>query len=1097
MKRALRKQLQVAVVFGLVAFLLLSVFAPSAPFPASRSAVWTAWGISSSLAADHASGVMAPSIRELEQGIADRVKRVEEFRFIQEEAKKMGVRAYLFGGTAAGYAHYVKWDIQREKGDTRFQSERFDYDYASIFRSTQDLDIVIDGDPTQAQKLQSALEAKYPHLQGGKTAWEVRLLNRDMGDKQAILNNPDFMNQHTDSNSTGMIELTQPKPGEAVVRDVRDWASKEPHFLKDVQEGALHYYFSPLHETTKFAKEGRNPPIISAIRYLTKAFQYDLKLRPEDLANIKKVIDEFDPKQDVKNDYVRFWIEKNGKKLVQNAVNIETALDTLEKLGLKQKLTSLKGDKDTLDSLAWWLNREPLRAHPIGRGSGKTAKEMGLDEIAHDTNSYLAYESITRSHMGDPNVLVSRDGNMGESAVHGNGFYTKVGSQGASSSIGGGLSVRFHLSPDAREGSDFVYLPKEKYVIVKNRAAIRVIPESLKIEPLEFFKMLSKMTPKEYEEKIGMIEKMNRRVSMKMPSISNADYQEISGLFRRDLANAKPLLGPVGKQWFAMPFSTQDAKLVNAMMLSGHVAAVAINVLTQPHWKGHPEFVRVMLQDRDGVWIHRGDLAYLVTSPHWLQERPEWVRIMLDRKDPEVDRVIAVRALWQPEAAKHPDWFVRLLARKTVDRELARSLDRSHWKDHPEFVEELVQRGSADAHLLEYVLPRPQWQNHPEWVSQIIERGLFDEDVAHFILTQPFSKDHPEWLEALKKAGKVSPKTWEKVLALPHWQDYQRNGLPQKPILPALHVETDWEMLRKIHAGPFEPSHYDWVKKMIESGQYESEIIGQILTQEPWQKHPELVETLLKSQGNELFIIHDILTKPQWNTHPEWVERLIKNGWDDAIAMHVLSKPHWKNHPELFELLKQRGLAHRENLETLSKIFAVKEPEVKPRTPLVSADDPVEEHQMLNKIHRGPYEDRYYSYVKKSIQGGRYDELIAKFILSQEPWQKHPDLVLELLKKNDADHAILNHVLMEPHWQHHPEFVRALIEKGTVNENIDMFLLKQPHWRNHPVLRRLAGEGRLPSVANLQAAIRRGELFQYLPSEVVDCLQRQIAQKLK
>jgi hypothetical protein len=768
-KRVLARQFQYAVVLSLLAL----------PF----SLLWVPSGISTSLAADGVDNAKAPSIRELEHGIADRLKRVDEFRFIQEEAAKLGVRAYLFGGTAAGYAHYVKWDLQREKGDKRFQSERFDYDYASIFRSTQDLDIVIDGDPTQAQKLQGALEAKYPHLQGGKTAWEVRLLNRDMGDKQAILNNPDFMNQHTDSNSTGMIELTQPKPGEAVVRDVRDWASKEPHFLKDVQEGALHYYFSPLHETTQFAKEGRNPPIISAIRYLTKAFQYDLKLRPEDLAHIKRVIDDFDPKRDVKNDYVRHWIEKNGKKLVQNAVSIETALDTLEKLGLKQKLISLKGDSGTFDSLAWWMNREPLRAETVGKGTGKTAQELGLDVISHETNSYLAYESITRSHTGEPNVLISRDGNLGESAVHGNGLYTKVGSKGISSSIGDGLSVRLQLKPDAREGSDFVYIPKEKYVIVKNRAAIQVIPESLKIEPLKYFEMLSEMSPEEYKEKAGLLEKMNRRVSMKIPSVSDYEFEKIRRMVLADIvaSGRRPdrLLGPVGKQWFAMPVSALYPRWVEAMFDSYYLDPVAINVLTHPHWRGHPEFVEQLFAN--GKYIHPADIAYTVTSPHWLQDHPEWVRKMLNKRDPEVDQEIARRGLWQPESVDHPDWFETLLARKTVDLDLAIALGRSHWKDHPEWVNELVQRGTVDAVLLEQVLPRPQWQNHPEWVSKIIARGKLDQDVAEYILTQPFSKDHPEWLQTLFERGTVSPKTWDRILMLPHWVNH--------PVIRHLHNE--------------------------------------------------------------------------------------------------------------------------------------------------------------------------------------------------------------------------------------------------------------------------------------------------------------------
>lgn len=107
------------------------------------------------------------TLQELEHGIEDRIKRVEEFRFIEKEAARLGVRAWLFGGTAAGYAHYVKWDLLRGKGDARFQPERFDYDYTNIYRSTQDLDIVIDGNAKQAQKLQDALAEKssYNHYE--------------------------------------------------------------------------------------------------------------------------------------------------------------------------------------------------------------------------------------------------------------------------------------------------------------------------------------------------------------------------------------------------------------------------------------------------------------------------------------------------------------------------------------------------------------------------------------------------------------------------------------------------------------------------------------------------------------------------------------------------------------------------------------------------------------------------------------------------------------------------------------------------------------------------------------------------------------------
>ena len=58
---------------------------------------------------------------------------VIEFDYIRKTAEKMGIHVWLFGGTAAGFAHYLKWDLQRQKGDSRFQKNRVDYDFTNIF----------------------------------------------------------------------------------------------------------------------------------------------------------------------------------------------------------------------------------------------------------------------------------------------------------------------------------------------------------------------------------------------------------------------------------------------------------------------------------------------------------------------------------------------------------------------------------------------------------------------------------------------------------------------------------------------------------------------------------------------------------------------------------------------------------------------------------------------------------------------------------------------------------------------------------------------------------------------------------------------------
>ena len=162
------------------------------------------------------------------------------------------------------------------------------------------MDLVIDGPEEKAQRLQSILREDLPYFSGNKEHWEVRLLREPIGDKAPLLRSFEFLNQHTDSHSTGMIELTggfkssseidsQP----SMVKDLRDWGSKESKFLQDVLDGRLTYYDSKTHKETQRYKEGKNPEIFSVIRYFTKLFQYQLEPREKDLKRLKELINDF------------------------------------------------------------------------------------------------------------------------------------------------------------------------------------------------------------------------------------------------------------------------------------------------------------------------------------------------------------------------------------------------------------------------------------------------------------------------------------------------------------------------------------------------------------------------------------------------------------------------------------------------------------------------------------------------------------------------------------------------------------------------------------------------------------------------------------
>ena len=462
---------------------------------------------------------------QLEQELRARITRVPELRFLREQAKQLGVRVWLFGGTAAGFAHYVSGICGARGRRSRFQTDRFDYDYTNIYRSTQDLDIVVDGTPTQARALREALVARYPHMQGSKSAWEVRLLRASATVRRRCSTVPNFCDQHTDSNSTGMIEVS-------AVRRSRSSATcatgAGPARLSRgrPRQGKLHYYFSPRHETTTALRRGLNPPIFSVDPLSDEGVSVRAGDRSgEDRRAIRRVIDEFDRQAEISRvPTPASWIERNGKKLFGHAVNIEYAVKTLDELGLRKKLCE-GSDPAMKGSLGWWLSREPLRSRALGT-SGKSARELGIDTVAHETSDFLAYESITRAHTGDPNVLTSRAGAVGETAAFGDGFYTRRGRTGAR---GTGLTIRFTVDPNAREGSDF-FIASGDYIVFRNKAALKVIPESLSLSLTEYFQLLANDDFGVTANDRGILEKFKRRLSRLVTDVTPPELTELRAI---------------------------------------------------------------------------------------------------------------------------------------------------------------------------------------------------------------------------------------------------------------------------------------------------------------------------------------------------------------------------------------------------------------------------------------------------------------------------------------------------------------------------------------------------------------------------------------
>ncbi len=72
---------------------------------------------------------------ELVDYVSINLMKTPEFEYLRLEAERLGVRVWLFGGTASSFLHYAKWSLAREKGLMKLQKDRFDWDFTNNLSS--------------------------------------------------------------------------------------------------------------------------------------------------------------------------------------------------------------------------------------------------------------------------------------------------------------------------------------------------------------------------------------------------------------------------------------------------------------------------------------------------------------------------------------------------------------------------------------------------------------------------------------------------------------------------------------------------------------------------------------------------------------------------------------------------------------------------------------------------------------------------------------------------------------------------------------------------------------------------------------------------
>jgi formylglycine-generating enzyme required for sulfatase activity len=542
--------------------------------------------------------------------LSQKIVSVPEFAFIRNEASSMGLRVWIFGGTASSFIYYAKQDFLSlnegsslpSSGSSSLSSHPasnpsssfFNFQLSSIFRHTQDLDIVIDGTPQEALSLQKTLNKTFPFFLGSKrNNWEVRTLRVRMGTpghsnfKEALLNDSDFRNQHTDSHSVGLIEVTQ--HSESPVRDLHFWhnhtvesssfkknqhqhlshpykqisgekvishsnddpnnhhpnqghdprynstenqnhdspqnygqnygqnydslrnhdksrspsPSKLSLFLKDVLKDEITYLPNPLHSTTIRFQEGQNPQILSVIRLLVKAFQYDLKINATSYQEIRKVIEAFQP-ENIQDALTLNRIHYTSRKLILHSANLDYAKKVLEDLGLKDKLISM-GNPNKEFTFSWWLSQSPLSAQAVGQGQGPRASDLKLHTVFMEVGDLFQYEFLLKQRSLHPNLLKN----------HPEGVQVLFPYQDLPSK--NTIKVVFKVNPLSRLGSDFI--EEGTSLIFKNKNALLVTEESLSTRLENLSRLISykkKFNKSSFSNKLldpDFLEKIKTRLS--------------------------------------------------------------------------------------------------------------------------------------------------------------------------------------------------------------------------------------------------------------------------------------------------------------------------------------------------------------------------------------------------------------------------------------------------------------------------------------------------------------------------------------------------------------------------------------------------------
>ncbi len=535
------------------------------------------------------------TLEEFKDAVLKHRTDIKEFTEIKEIAESLGLRVFIVGGLASSYARYISLDLKRLKNtESDIEPSRFGYFWEQVFFPTQDIDLAISRNDGAEETEQNISDFKARVSAAfSETKVDIFVLKKSLPARPALLDlSSDFQKQNTDSVSTGLIELTSNN-------ELKDLRFSDERFFTSFINESISLHIDPDHASTEKAKNKNNPEFIAVLRLLINANRYGLDIDPASLEIVKKNIQNF--KASDLNEYSQKWIRSNAKKLIQQSIDLEKSYDLLKSTGLDKLLLQIDKNENEVGSLAWLLTREPLRTNPKNIsftnkrifGKSKTAGELGIEIVTHETPTYEVFRQILFSFNSKPNAFISKK-SAGQNAKYGEGFYTKKGEWGGLD--GDGFHIQMKLEQNAVQNIDFDIFD-DSIVLIYNKDKVKVLPP-------------------EWKQNLGNVSALFE-TAIKSPSFFSS-FDRAATQIASSLSDESRLSVLKKTEEYFLKHDFESAFLWLRPFITQN-SEVYLSVLTM--LKDNPECLQVLVRDirktgfRDfaiGKTLHHGSLLYTV-----------------------------------------------------------------------------------------------------------------------------------------------------------------------------------------------------------------------------------------------------------------------------------------------------------------------------------------------------------------------------------------------------------------------------------------------------------------------------------------------------